>query len=298
MDEKTRQLLAQAKEYYAGKEYDRAIPLLVRIIEEGGGRYADIHHMLGQIYFDKGDFGRAQEYFESAVRLNPKFTDAVLALSITYGEVGKYEDANKLQSFARNQMANVACGPVDPFVKGKIANMHAEIGSAYVEAGMLAEAILEYEKALCLCPSFADLWTRRGHILREMGDKGKARESYEKAVEANPQFIPARLHLGLLIFQEGDREGAIGQWREVLKISRDNRSARMYLKTFAGIDVCEEEGRAGAPECETGAPVELRGVVGDACEAEPAQGDAAPAPEEAEGKERGGDKEGEGEEPS
>ena len=236
MDESTKQLLAQAKEYYASKEYDRAISLFLKVLDEGGGDFADIHHMLGQIYFDKGDFGRAQEFFEKAVRINPRYTDAILALSVTYSELGKYDEADKLQTFAQKQME---CQPdsVDPFVKGKIANMHGELASAYVEAGMPDEAINEYKNALKLCPSFPDIWTRLGHIHRELGNKEEAKNSYLKAIEANSKFVPARIHLGLLMFQEGDKDYAITQWKEVLSISPKNRSARMYLKTFAKVDL-------------------------------------------------------------
>jgi tetratricopeptide (TPR) repeat protein len=238
MDESTKQLLAQAKEYYANREYDRAIPLLLKVLDSGGGKFADIHHMLGQIYFDKGDFGRAREYFESAVRLNPKYTDAILALSVTYSEIGKYEEANKLQSFAQAQMEKQP-DAVDPFIKGKIANMHADLAAAYMEAGMPGEAIVEYTKAVNLCPSFPDLWTRMGHIHREMGDKQAAKEAYRKAIEARAQYVPARIHLGLILFQEGDKDGAVQQWTEVMRIQPDNRSARIYLKTFAHMDVGE-----------------------------------------------------------
>ncbi|MFH1435532.1 MAG: tetratricopeptide repeat protein [Pseudomonadota bacterium] len=236
MDESTKQLLAQAKEYYANKEYDRAISLFLRVLDAGGGDFADIHHMLGQIYFDKGDFGRAQEFFEKAVRINPRYTDAILALSVTYSELGKYDEADKLQTFAQKQM-ECQPGSVDPFVKGKIANMHGELASAYVEAGMPDEAVNEYKNALKLCPNFPDLWTRLGHIHREMGSKADAKSCYLKAIEANSKFVPARIHLGLLMFQEGNKDYAVTQWKEVLSISPGNRSARMYLKTFAKVDL-------------------------------------------------------------
>jgi len=236
MDENTKQILIQAKEYYSNKEYDRAIPLLLKVLESGGDKYADIHHILGQIYFDKGDFARAQVYFEKAVRINPNYTDAILALSVTYGEIGKYEEAKKLQTFAREQMQKQP-DSLDPFVKGKIANMHADLASAYIEAGLPDEAIKEYKRALDLCPKFPDLWTKLGHLLRERGEKEEAKNCYKKAFESSPGYIPARIHLGLLLFQEGDREGAITQWKEVLNIDPSNRSAKMYLKTFAGVNV-------------------------------------------------------------
>ena len=66
---------------------------------------------------------------------------------------------------------------LDPFARGKIANMHADVGQAYADAGLPREAIAEYEKAVGLCPQFADLRTRLGTLLREINELDRARAS-------------------------------------------------------------------------------------------------------------------------
>jgi tetratricopeptide (TPR) repeat protein len=231
MDAKIKQVLGQAKEAYENDEYERAEPLLRQVLDEGGEGFADVHHMLGQIHHDRGDFGRAQEYFETAVRINPRYTDALLALAVVYNDLGKYEDSTRVQAFARKHVEEHE-GAIDPFVAGKIANMHADLASVYMEAGLPEEAIHEYERALKLCPHFADLQTRLAHVYREMGRHDDARVHYEAALEQNDKYVPARIHLGLLLLRLGKKDDAKDQWHLALSVDPDNKSARMYLKTF------------------------------------------------------------------
>jgi len=47
--------------------------------------------------------------------------------------------------------------------------MHAELSQAYVDVGMAPEAIRELEKAINLCPHFADLQTKLGVLYRDTG---------------------------------------------------------------------------------------------------------------------------------
>jgi tetratricopeptide (TPR) repeat protein len=231
MEAKLKQVLGQAKDLYENGEYDRAEPLLRQVVEEGGESFADVHHMLGQIHHDRGDFGRAQEYFETAVRINPRYTDALLALAVVYNELGKYEDSTRIQAFARKHVEEHE-DAVDPFIKGKIANMHADLASVYMEANLPDEAIHEYKRALSLCPHFADLETRLGHVYRETGEHEEARKHYESALEQNDKYVPARIHLGLLLLRQGLKDEAKEQWHKALEVDPQNKSARMYLKTF------------------------------------------------------------------
>jgi Tfp pilus assembly protein PilF len=45
----------------------------------------------------------------------------------------------------------------------------------------------------------------------------------------NPRFLSARLHLGLCYYAAGRRADAMSEWRAVLEMAPDNKSARMYL---------------------------------------------------------------------
>jgi tetratricopeptide (TPR) repeat protein len=95
---------------------------------------------------------------------------------------------------------------------------------------LVGEAIEQYSKAVALCPSFADLRTRLGNLYRDSGDFARAKEQYQAAKDANPNYLPARVLLGVTMYFMGDTPGAVAQWREVLAIDPDNKSAQMYVR--------------------------------------------------------------------
>ncbi|MGA7123236.1 MAG: tetratricopeptide repeat protein [Polyangiaceae bacterium] len=231
MDEHTKQLLLLGREHYQKREFDKAEDALVQVVTKED-RLADVHDMLGVICHARGNFPQAEHHFERALSINPSYTEAALNLAVTYNDRGKYEAAR--QVYAR--IKGAPSGPLqglDPFARGKIANMHAEVGQAYGDAGLVREAIAEYEKAVALCPQFADLRARLGSLLRDVNDLARAREQYEAAVEARPTYVPARIQLGVTLLAMGDTDGAADQWRRVLEVEPDNVRAKMYLRIIA-----------------------------------------------------------------
>lgn len=230
MDDHTKQLLLLGREHYEKREFDKAEYLLRQVLDKTD-RFADVFDMLGVIAHSKGDFAKAEEYFEKAIELNPNYTEAQLNLMVTYNDLGKYEAAREIYSNIRSRDAGDHRG--DAFAKGKIANMHAEISQAYQDAGMTLQAIEELEKAVGLCPGFADLRTRLGVLLRDTGSTAQAREQFEAAKEANPKYLQARLALGVLLLSAGDRDEAKDEFNAVLEQDPDNKSAQMYLRIAA-----------------------------------------------------------------
>jgi tetratricopeptide (TPR) repeat protein len=228
MDPRIRELLSLARDHYQKKELEQAQELLEQVLPDTDG-FADVHDMLGVIAHSRGHLARAAEHFERAVTINPSYTEALLNLAVTYNDLGRYGDAQEVQARA-NALKTKGPMKLDPFARGKIANMHADVGQAYAEAGMLDNAIEELLKAVELCPTFADLRTRLGTMYREQGDLGRAREHFQLAKEANPRYVQARLLLGLALYSLGDREAAAAEWRDVLEADPDNGSAQTYLR--------------------------------------------------------------------
>ncbi|HVR20876.1 MAG TPA: tetratricopeptide repeat protein, partial [Polyangiaceae bacterium] len=178
MDDHVKQLLLLGREHYEKREFDKAEYLLKQVVAETD-RFADVFDMLGVIAHTRGDFVQAERHFEKAVSLNPNYTEAQLNLMVTYNDLGKYDAAREI--YARVRSRGGAGGKGDPFAKGKIANMHAELSQAYADAGMSAEAVSELERAVALCPHFADLRTRLAVLYRDLGQAQRAREQLELA---------------------------------------------------------------------------------------------------------------------
>src|SRR3954465_13438674 len=194
MDERVKELLVKAREHYQKRELDKADYLLREVVEHSDN-FADVHDMLGVIAHSRGDLPAAQRYFERAVAINPSYTEALLNLAVTYNDLGKYDQARDVYVKVRKLGSGTTGVQLDPFARGKIANMHADLGQAYADTGLLHEAIEEYLKAIALCPTFADLRTRLGTLYRDSGDLARAREQYQAAKEANPRFVQARVLL-------------------------------------------------------------------------------------------------------
>src|SRR5262245_5871334 len=228
MDERIKGLLVRGREHYQKREFDKADYLLREVIEHSDS-YADVFDMLGIIAHSRGDLHAAARYFERAVALNASYTEALLNLAVTYNDLGRYEAARQIHSKVR-KLGSAGPMQIDPFARGKIANMHADLGQAYAEAGIVHEAIEQYLKAVNLCPSFADLRTRLGTLYRDAGDLLRARDQYESAKNANPKYMLARVLLGVTLFLIGDSPDALSEWREVLAIDPDNKSAQMYVR--------------------------------------------------------------------
>jgi tetratricopeptide (TPR) repeat protein len=258
LDDTLKQALTLGRAYYTQKNYAQAERYLAQVVEQNP-TFADVYNMLGVIYHDQGQYQRAQRAFETALLINPGYTDAALNLAIVYNDTGQYQAALDVYRQAMSH-AGAAPGQLDRFVKGKLANMYADIGDVWLSSGKYAEAVADYERALALCPGFVDIRARLAAAHRDAGQRERAIAEYEEAVRQNPSFVPARLSLGLVLQAAGRRDEAVSQWNAVLAISPGNRNAEMYLK-LAGAPVPGDEPAAPGAASATDLPAQRRGAT-------------------------------------
>jgi tetratricopeptide (TPR) repeat protein len=232
MDDRLRQLMHLAREHYEAREYDKAEPLLEQIVREHRG-FADMFNMLGVIHHAKGRFPQAEAAFKEALKLNPRYTETALNLAVTLNDLGRYVEAREVYSRAI-ETSRAEPRYLDPFAKGKIANMHAATGDAYVGLGMLDDATREYRRALELCPTFVDIRNKLGSTLRDKGDKEGALTEYEAVKAQAPKYIPSRVNLGVTLFSLGRKDEARREWESVIADDPTNKSAKMYLEISKG----------------------------------------------------------------
>lgn len=229
MDARTQQSLDEGREKFLARDFPAAEKILSDLLPDVKG-FADVHNMLGVVFHNQGKFGKALEAFQEALRINPSYTEACLNLAVTYNDLGMYNEARAI--YARAQRAtNDDAGKIqDAFVRGKLANMHLDLGQVY--AGLLCwdEAIAEFRRALGLRPDFADIRTALGKTLREAGRPEEALVELLESKKLRPKFANGIVQLGLTYYTMGRKDEALREWRSILEFDPDNSAARMYVK--------------------------------------------------------------------
>lgn len=228
LDDNLKQALTIGREYYLNKEYAKAEPYLAQVARDGCN-FADVYNMLGVIYHDQGQFSRAQQSFEQALKINVSYTDAALNLAVTYNDLGKYAEAKETYRRALSQSAG-SSGELDPFVKGKVANMYADIGDVYASSGAFVPAIAEYERALAMRPTFLDIRMKLAGAYRDAGDKERAVSELKTILEQNPKHLQARINLAIALYSAGRGDEALMELDGVLKQEPGHSRALLYQR--------------------------------------------------------------------
>ncbi|HQN01438.1 MAG TPA: tetratricopeptide repeat protein [Candidatus Hydrogenedentes bacterium] len=235
-------ILDRGRDYYQKREFEKAEECLRQAVVHFGN-YADVWNMLGVICHDKGDIDEAQQNFEQALEINPRYTEAALNLAVTYNEQGKYARAKEVHE--RACAIKPGTSQIEPFALGKITNMHAELGQAYAELKMTDRAIEQYRAALALSPDFVDIRTRFGQLLRDAGYMREAVVQFKLVLETRPNYVPALISLGTTYYALGEKLNAGIQWEKAVEIDPDNRTAGMYLRMIRQLQALEEAEEAG-----------------------------------------------------
>jgi tetratricopeptide (TPR) repeat protein len=230
MDKDWHQNYELGKKAFDEKKYEAALVCLEKVRDEKPD-FADVFNMLGLIYYYKGKHRDAVDLFKNAIRINPFYTEASLNLSIVYNELGEIDNAVDVYTGAR-QAKKDDTHYADPYVKGKLANMHAAIAAIYKDIGFLPEAVDEYRKAISLRPEFVDLRTKLGMVYRELGEHLTSVKELNEALMANDNYIPARVQLGLTYYSMGKLDLARIEWERAIAKKPDDKMAKMYLSLF------------------------------------------------------------------
>lgn len=220
-------LINEAKFYFRAQNYKRAQRLFEKVISHKKG-FADVYNYLGLIAHEEGRFADAIKSFKQALVLNPHYTEAMLNLSILYNDMGQYDEAKLLVGLSKKDAQNSKT-VLDPFIRSKLANKHAEMADWYAGVGALDEAIAEYQKALSLEEKYADIHTSLAVCLREKGDLKEALNELVRAIKTSPKYADAHVQLGLTHYTMGQKAEALKVWKAAAKKFPSNKTVKMYL---------------------------------------------------------------------
>ena len=210
MDARPDRQVTRAKERLdAGDPYG-AIHLLRELVATGRA-FADAHHLLGLAYSAIDQRAEALTEFDRALELNPRYVEALLNRAVTLNELGRTDEASAAFGAAQGLGAVDHTGFSAP-VASRLANMHAELGEAYIEAGGARQAIRQFEAAVALRPEFLDLLYRLARLRLGDGDAAGARRDFEAILAVRPGHPTARSSFGMACFLMGDAAAARAAW--------------------------------------------------------------------------------------
>lgn len=236
--ETLKELLAIGKQYFDNKQYAQAESYLKRVMEKSG-RYADVLNMLGVIAHVEGRFASAIEFFREALNINPRYTEAMLNLAVLYNDLGQYAEAKKIYGKLKGSKGS-SRAPIEPVLRGKLSNLHADIGDIYRSIGLYSYSIEEYRKALHLNHSYFDIRTKLGQALREHGQLPESLKELKSVLREDARYCPALVQCGITYYSMGKISEAKKSWNEALLKEPDNEYARMYLR------LCDAMGASSA----------------------------------------------------
>jgi len=227
MDARPDRQVSRAKDRLDAGDAYGAIHLLREVVATGTA-FADAHHLLGLAFSMIGQKEEALAEFDRALDLNQRYVDAHLNRAVTLNELGRYDEAAAAFAAAQRLGAVDHTGFAAP-VASRLANMHAELGEAYIEAGGMAEAIGQFEAAVALRPEYFDLRYRLARLRLMEGDAAGARRDLETILAERPGHGPALASLGMACFLTGDLREAREAWEACREQSPDDPKVAAYL---------------------------------------------------------------------
>jgi tetratricopeptide (TPR) repeat protein len=102
-----------------------------------------------------------------------------------------------------------------------------ELGNAYFDADMPAQAITAYTKALAIKPDDTNILNDQGAMYRQTGDFTHALANFEKARQVDPFNLESIYNSGyVLAFDLNQIDRAIVMWRSYLALDKTSETSR------------------------------------------------------------------------
>lgn len=169
---------------------------------------------IGNVYFANQKYADASRFFALAIKLNPRYEDAIVNMAQLYlrakmpdQAVMLLEDPAKVKLFARS------------------ANYQHVLGQAYMGTQKYDKAVSTLKTAISLNPDKGALYGDLGNALYVTKKYADAVEAYSKAIEKSPKDATAYLNRSMAQKQLGRFAAAaesLAQYLTLTQAAQDN----------------------------------------------------------------------------
>lgn len=218
--------------------------------------YPDAWYHLGEVYRDKGDLDQAIEHFQTAIRNNPQYFDALrdLGLSLfakyTSGQGGDVnESLEKLQEAAQ-------LIPNNPMI-------HYNLATVYCSQSKFDQAESEFRRALMCDPKHAAAHFELAKLRYFRGDVDRCLAQLNEANKINPVYTDGKSYPKIDVQQIRELEAksyevkgqlieAVGKFREFASMQHNNTATLKHIqeieKTLRALNRKKKKGAIYDPE--------------------------------------------------
>ena len=162
------------------------------------------------------NFQSAIEYFNTALRKDPKFALAYTGLA--YVSLRMYDETK--DSFWTDKALNAA--KQAQALDDKLPEAHFALGSVYTETGQTSQAIAELKRAQELAPNSDDAYRMLGIAYLDAGQNEQGIQALRKAVEINPYYWVNKNSLGNGYLRIGKYDEALKNFQQVTQLEPQN----------------------------------------------------------------------------
>ncbi len=160
----------------------------------------------GNAYNYKGEYDRAIQDFDQAIRLNPNYAYAFNGRGNAYNGKGEYDTA--IQDFDQ------AIHLIPTY--GYAFNGR---GNAYNDKGEHDRAIQDYDEAIRLNPNYAYAFNGRGNAYNSKGEYDRAIQDYDTAIRLKPTLVYSFNGRGNAYNSKGEYDRAIQDFDEAIRLN-------------------------------------------------------------------------------
>jgi tetratricopeptide (TPR) repeat protein len=224
---------------------------------------------LGFVFYERGYFEQAQDYFAQALKNDPDSAEALYGLGSAYLQQQKTTEARDCFERALKLHANYPGTPpncwnnlgilaaregnydlaIDNFQHAlRLDPQHSialqNLGSAYRQKKDWPQAKSALGRALALNPDDPEANYSLGMVYAQQNDTGRASEYLQKAVALRPEYPEALNNLGILYLRTGRSAEAVQTFEQANRVAPDYDQAYLNLARVYTIQGDPEKAKA------------------------------------------------------
>jgi tetratricopeptide (TPR) repeat protein len=245
-------LFLQAQKLKLAGQPDQALHILEKLTKPPYKKQAKTFNLMGECLKALGDHEAAQECFNQAMEINPKFLKTYQNLGTLLESDGRLDEARQYLEQAQelsplNTERLYHLGQLclqtgkqekaQDFLHQCLQTGHnfdhshrQEAAELFLQAGLSEEAEKLFTESLQEDPKNLNLYNRLGIALRRQQKHQEALDCYQKALKVDPRSEKIYYNLGILYFDIGQKEKSLDAFRKALKLRPNFPEAKEFLK--------------------------------------------------------------------